>query len=107
MMSFTTIIPTSRNNGRPVSRREMATILVELVDQFGGYTAEGVTKGAWRDERTGHVYHDRGRKITIACDRERLPEAIDAVKAIGRRLGQEAMWFEVRGADGVSILNIE
>jgi hypothetical protein len=105
MMTFTTIIPASRNDGSLVSRREMAAILSGLCVQFGGYTAEGTTEGAWRDERTGRVYRDKGRKITVACEIERLEEALQAVRAIGRRLGQEAMWVELRGADGVVILN--
>lgn len=46
-------------------------------------------------------------KISIECDRSRLFEAIKAVKRIGRRLGQQAMYFEVAGYDGVQILRIE
>ncbi|MCI0461795.1 MAG: hypothetical protein L0Z62_33000 [Gemmataceae bacterium] len=50
---------------------------------------------------------DSSIKVTVACDRERLHEAEDAVRAIGRHLGQKAMYFEVRYDDGVGILRLE
>src|SRR3712207_8925323 len=40
-------------------------------------------------------------KVSIGCDRDRLPEALRAVRRIGRRLGRCAMDFEVSGYDGV------
>jgi hypothetical protein len=46
-------------------------------------------------------------KVTVACDRARLHEAEEAVCEIGRRLGQKAMYFEVRYADGVTFLRTE
>jgi hypothetical protein len=46
-------------------------------------------------------------KVWIECDRTRLAEAIRAVKRLGRKLGQRAMYFEVAGYDGVQILRIE
>ena len=38
--------------------------------------------------------------------RDRLQEAIQAVRRVGRKLGQKAMYFEVAGYDGVQILRI-
>jgi hypothetical protein len=46
-------------------------------------------------------------KVSIECERHRLEEAIKAVRRIGRKLGQRAMYFEVFGYDGVQILWIE
>jgi hypothetical protein len=46
-------------------------------------------------------------KVSIETDRQRLSEAMEAVKAIGRALGQRAMYFEVSGCDGVQFLRIE
>jgi hypothetical protein len=45
--------------------------------------------------------------VSIECDRDRLAEAIRAVRRIGRKLGQRAMYFEVTGYDGVQILRSE
>ncbi len=78
-----------------------------MFDRFGGLTVEGDARGQWTDPESGKVYRDRHLKVTIACDRERLHEAAEEVREIGRRLGQLTMWFEVRGADGVSILKVE
>jgi hypothetical protein len=46
-------------------------------------------------------------KVSIECDRRCLQEAMQAVKRVGRKLGQRAMYFEVSGYDGVQILRIE
>ncbi len=62
--------------------------------------------GHWVDEEGKH-YHDRGIKVTVACPRERLEEAKEVVRAIGKQLGQKAMYFEVRYYDGVQILKID
>src|SRR5205085_966588 len=99
--------PKRRNDGSSVSRKEMTAILVALRVQFGGLTVEGEVEGQWLDETDGKVYCDRSVKVTVACDRSRLPEAEEAVREIGRRLGQKAMYFEVRYADGVTFLRIE
>jgi hypothetical protein len=107
MMTFTTLLPTTRNDGSRVSRREMDKIIQSLRDRFGGVTVEGEAKGQWTSPGGAHGYRDRSVKVTVACNRERLHEAAEAVRAIGRQLGQRAMWFEVRGADGVEILEIE
>ena len=67
---------------------------------------EGYVQGHWIDD-DGTEFNDVCVKISIDCDRNRLGEAIRAVKRIGRRLGQRAMYFEVSGYDGVQMLRIE
>lgn len=107
MMTFTTIIPKHRNDGSPVSRKEMNAILAGLRARFGGVTVDGEIEGQWVDQTDGKVYRDRSLKVTVACDRERLHEAEEAVREIGRQLEQKAMYFEVRYFDGVTFLRIE
>src|SRR5262249_17948257 len=106
-MIFTTIVPKYRNDKTKVPRTEINDILKRLVDQFKGLTYEGDTIGEWIDPEDGRLYRDKGIKVTVACDRERLAEAEEAVKHIGRRLGQKAMYFEVRYYDGVRFLRID
>ena len=106
MMTFTTYLPKACNDGSRVSRREINAILRGLRQQFGGYTVEGDAVGEWTDPATGKTYADHTIKVTVACHRERMQEAAEAVRAIGQQLGQLAMWFEVKGADGVDILDI-
>jgi hypothetical protein len=81
-------------------------ILRALRQQFGGYTDEGTATGEWVEPASGQVFADQSLKVTVACHRERLREAAEAVRSIGQQLGQLAMWFCVSGPDGVDILDI-
>src|ERR1700722_9360346 len=46
-MLVVTRIPTHRNDGSKISRRERRGILNLVRDTFGGYTLEGPFEGAW------------------------------------------------------------
>ena len=85
-------------------------MLKRLIDSlwrpFRGVTLEGTVTGHWIDD-DGMEFTDVCIKVAIECDRSRLAEAIKAIKRIGRKLGQRAMYFEVVGYDGVQILRIE
>lgn len=105
-MKFTTFIPTTRNDGTTVKSAVMERILEALWRPFRAMTKEGYVTGYWIDE-DGTEFKDVCLKVFIECDRSRLVEAIKAVKRVGRRLGQRAMYFEVEGYDGVQILRIE
>lgn len=105
-MKFTTLIPTTRNDGTPVKPSGLAGLINGLWRPFGGMTEEGLVTGHWTDE-DGITYTDVCVKVSIECDRERLPEAIRAVRRIGRKLGQRVMYFEVSGYDGVQLLRSE
>jgi hypothetical protein len=78
----------------------------DLWRPFGGMTNEGIVTGHWIDE-DGARFTDTCVKASIECDRGRLDEAIKAVRRIGRKLGQRAMYFEVSACDGVQFLRIE
>jgi hypothetical protein len=105
-MKFTTFIPTTRNDGTPVKPSVLDRILDSLWRPFRAMTKEGYVTGHWIDDDNSE-FTDRCLKVFIECDRSRLFEAIRAVKRVGRRLGQRAMYFEVSGYDGVQILRID
>jgi hypothetical protein len=105
-MKFTTLIPTTRNDGTPVNSLAFARILNSLWRPFRGMTREGYVTGHWIDD-DGAEFTDLCQKVSIECDRSRLFEALKAVRRVGRRLGQRAMYFEVTGYDGVQFLRIE
>jgi hypothetical protein len=105
-VKFTTIIPVLRNDGTPVDDEELDEILLSLAVQFGGATNEGCTLGHWIDPADGQHYRDEGLMISVVCDNARLSKAESAVRQIGDRLGQKAMYFEVRDFDGVRFLRI-
>jgi hypothetical protein len=105
-MKFTTLIPTAWNDGTAIKPSVFYRLVDSLWRPFGGMTEEGYVSGHWIDEdRT--EFTDLCLKVSIECDRSRLPEALRAVRRVGRRLGQRSMYFEVAGYDGVQILRIE
>jgi len=104
-VKFTTLIPTTRNDGTAVKPSALARLINTLWRPFGGMTNEGLVTGYWMDE--GIEFKDVCVKLSIECDRSRLPDAMKAVRQIGRKLQQRAMYFEVSGYDGVQILRIE
>ena len=105
-MKFTTLIPTTRNDGTVVEPTILSRLIDRLWRPFGGMTEEGQVTGHWIDE-DGAEFTDICIKISIECDRDRLQEAMRAVRRAGRKLSQKAMYFEVAGYDGVQILRIE
>lgn len=104
-MKFTTLIPTTYNDGTRVKPLVLAGLIDGLWRPFGGFTNEGLITGRWIDT-DGEEYSDTCVKVSIECDRDRLLEAIRAFRRVGRRLSQRAMYFEVSGYDGVQMLRI-
>lgn len=105
-MKFTTLIPTTRNDGTAVKPAILQRLINSLWRPFRGVTLEGSVTGHWIDD-DGTEFTDVCVKVSIECERDRLAEAIKAVKRLGRKLCQRAMYFEVTGYDGVQILRIE
>ena len=104
-MKFTTLIPTTRNDGTEVAPSTLDRLIYLLWYPFGGMTDEGIVTGHWIDD-DGMEFVDVCVKVVMDCDRNRLQEAMKAVKRAGRKLGQRAMYFEVDSYDGVQILRI-
>jgi hypothetical protein len=105
-MKFTTLVPTTWNDGTEVEPAVLSRLIDRLWRPFSGMTEEGQVTGHWIDDH-GTEFTDVCIKVSIECDRDRLQEAIRAVRRVGRKLGQRAMYFEVTGYDGVQILRIE
>jgi hypothetical protein len=105
-MKFTTLVPTTWNDGTVVEPAFLSRLIDRLWHPFGGMTEEGWVTGHWVDD-DGTEFTDLCIKVAIACDRARLQEALRAVRHVGRKLRQKAMYFEVAGYDGVQILHIE
>jgi hypothetical protein len=105
-LKFTTLIPTTRNDGSSVKPSVLLRLIDNLWRPFGGMMDEGLVNGHWIDD-DGTLYRDRCVKVSIECDRDRLEEAKRAVRRIGRKLGRRAMYFEVSGYDGVQILRVD
>lgn len=106
-LKITTLIPLRRNDGSKVSPAEVNEIVRGLWVMFHGVTREGKTRGDWIDPKDGRHYHDTCEKVVIETDRQRLVEITATIKAIGRRLGQKAMYMEVQYYDGVQFLRTD
>ncbi len=94
------------NDGREVSQDQMDRFIDGLARQFNGCSDEGITKGQWLDPKDARLYRDESRRVTVVCANNQLWAAQKAVIKIGRRLGQLAMYLEVRDYDGVQFLEI-
>ena len=105
-MKFTTLIPTTRNDGTAVAASVLERLIDSLWRPFRGMTDEGWVTGHWIDD-DGTEFTDVCVKVSIECDRDRLQAAMKAVRRVGRKLGQRAMYFEVAGYDGVQILRVQ
>lgn len=102
-MIVITRIPTHRNTGVKVSRRELRAIINRIIDAFGGYTLEGPFQGAWIAD-DGTRYEETSYRLEIVTNPERLEEARQLFIEIGKQLGQLAVYFEVR--EGGEIIDL-
>jgi hypothetical protein len=98
-----TRIPTHRNDGSKVSRREQRALLTLIRDTFGGYSLEGPFQGAWIGD-DGRVYEETSYRLEVVASPERLGEARRLFMRLGRQLGQRAIYFEVR--EGGEIIDV-
>jgi hypothetical protein len=105
-VKFTTLIPTTDNDGNPFEPAALARLIETLWRPFGGMTEEKEVLGCWIDD-DGTEFRDMCFKVSIECDRERLSEAMRRVRRVGRKLVQRVMYFEVSGYDGVQFLRID
>lgn len=103
-MLVVTRLPTHRNDGSKVSRRELRALLTRIRDAFHSYSLEGPFEGAWVAD-DGRAYEETSYRLEIVVPAERLSDAREMFIDIGRQLGQRAIYFEVR--EGGEIIELE
>jgi hypothetical protein len=103
-MLVVTRIPTHRNDRSKVSRRELRAILTRIRDAFGGYSFEGPFEGSWIAD-DGKVYSETSYRLEVVVAPKRVAAARELFMSIGRQLGQQAIYFEVR--EGGEIIDLE
>src|SRR5437763_14608024 len=103
-MLVVTRIPTHRNDGSRISRRERRALLTLVRDTFGGYTLEGPFQGVWvaDDDR---AYAETSYRLEVVVPPERVSDARELFLRIGKQLGQRAIYFEVR--EGGEIIDLD
>lgn len=96
-------MPLADNSGHPFSEEVWQGALAQLITRFGGATLNPAQEGCWLDER-GRVQREPIRPVVVSFAPDRLPEFRDAVKSVGQKLGQEAMYvrFQERRIELVS-----
>jgi hypothetical protein len=87
----TVYLPLADNQGQPFSEGAWQETLAVLVVPFGGATLGPPQEGCWLDVH-GRVCREQVRPVVISFAPERLDEFRGVVRAVGRRLGQEAMY---------------
>jgi hypothetical protein len=103
-MIVITRIPTHRNDGKKINQRDRRAILTLVRNAFGGHTLEGPFEGAWVAD-DGQTYVETSYRLEVLVPTERLSEARDLFIRIGKKLGQRAIYFEVR--EGGEIIDLE
>lgn len=103
-MLVITRIPTHRNDGSKISKRERRAILNLIRDTFRGYILEGPFQGAWVAD-DGQMYEEASYRLEVLVPPERLNEARELFTRVGKQLGQRAIYFEVR--EGGEIIDLE
>ncbi|HVS39906.1 MAG TPA: hypothetical protein VMS17_30390 [Gemmataceae bacterium] len=103
-MLVVTRIPTHRNDGSKVSTRERRAILTLVRNTFGGYSLEGPFQGAWVAD-DGRAYEETSYRLEVLVPPERMKEARELFMQIGKRLGQRAVYLEVR--EGGEIIDLD
>ena len=103
-MLVITRLPTHRNDGSKLGRRELRAILTRVRDAFRGYSLEGPFQGAWVAD-DGGVFAETSYRLEVVVPADRLGDARELFIDIGRQLGQRAIYFEVR--EGGEIIDLE
>lgn len=102
-MKFVTRLPLADNSGERFPESMIQGIIQSLAIRFGGASVEGPHHGIWL--HAGQMYDDESMKVEIVTQDDRVSEAREAVREIGRQLGQIQMYFEVIANDGVEFLD--
>ncbi len=103
-MIVVTRIPTHHNDGTKFSLRELRALLSRVRAVFGGYSLEGPFEGSWVGGN-GDVYDEKSYKLEIVVTRAEVKIARRLCIDIGKRLGQRAIYLEVR--EGGEIIDIQ
>jgi hypothetical protein len=93
MIKITTLIPIIENNGEKVPNEFFTWFEDQLLEIAGAFSNRPPVDGAWKGlDRT---YRDISREYTIAVKTKKQAREIRKVVIdAGRRLQQEAMYFE-------------
>jgi hypothetical protein len=87
----TVYLPVNDNRGKPFPPKEWRAAIGILVERFGGATLGGRREGFWLGARR-RIQREPVRLLTVSFDRGRLDEFRQAVREVGKRLGQQTVY---------------
>jgi len=85
-MIAATRIPTHRNDGSKVSKRELKAILDQVRAAFRGFSLEKPCDGAWVAD-DGRVYEEQSQKLEVVVSHEEVNDAREFSSALGSSSG--------------------
>ena len=98
MIKCTILIPTTFNNGEPVSPALLDIYRRQLADLCGGYTDAGLVTGAWVNGSSYSAYSERNIELWVICELGKLPQLREFASEIACDLKQKCVyleWYEV------------
>jgi hypothetical protein len=87
----TVYLPLVDNADQPLSDDDWLEAVGPLVNGLGGATLGAPVEGCWRDT-TGRLRREPVRPVTVSFEPHLLKDFRRALDAVGRRLGQEAIY---------------
>ena len=92
------LIPTAFNDGTEVPSALMRQILRDIDEAFDGHTVAGTVSGTYR-MRSGGFAEDDSLEVWVAVEEAAIPALEKMVQSVAKRLGQEAVYFEILNSD--------
>jgi hypothetical protein len=86
-------VPLTDNEGQAINPQVIVDLHRELLTQFGGFTIHPTSQGRWQS-RAGRVYQEEVVVYEVAVPEDKVSFLRDVVCRLGRRLGQQAMYFD-------------
>lgn len=106
MIQIITLIPINYNDGRKIPIQEYRDFEDKLLEIAGGFSIDGITAGSWMDNN--ELYRDKSRKYIIAVEKQSQVKQIkQVIIQTGKKLGQLAMYFEVKVDSKIEFIEIK
>jgi hypothetical protein len=87
-------LPLTNNQGKRFAEADLQAALTLVVRRFGGATFAEEWEGYWLNDQQ-RLQREPVRRLIVSFDRSRLGEFRQVLRAVGRRLGQQAVYFRL------------
>jgi hypothetical protein len=90
----TVYLPLTDNQGKRFPEGDLQAALTLVVRRFGGATFAEEWEGYWLNDQQ-RLQREPVRRLIVSFDRNRLGEFRQVMREVGRRLGQQAVYFRL------------